>query len=141
MELNKSLNKRRFGVIVTLLSLISIVSIFEYGRLEQWNAVLQIFSIILIVVFIISFVFTFIKTGLWRFTHKPLKNLDEREIKLTSKSLRYAYSFFTIVVLLLLLSFALFEKPIHVVFVVFLILFAHLLPASVIAWSEKTVIE
>ena len=54
-------------------------------------------------------------------------------------SLRYAYSIFTVVVLALLLSLALTNTPIDVVLVASLILFAHILPASVIAWTEKVI--
>jgi len=137
MKKMKSLNKRRLGVVVNLLSLASVVSIFEYGVIEQWNTFLKISGFTAIIIFIVSLVATFIKTGLWKFTHKPLRNLDEREIALTSKSLRYAYSIFTITVLILLLSFSIIEKPVNIVLVVALILFAHLLPSAVIAWTEK----
>ena len=82
---------------------------------------------------------TYIKTELWNFIHKPLIKLDGRETALTSKSLRYAYGIFTVVVLSVLLSFALMATTIDIVVVASLILFAHLLPASVIAWTEKEV--
>ena len=85
----------------------------------------------------ISLVVTYVKTGLWKFTHKSLDKLDEREVLLTSKSLRYAYSIFTIIVLGLLLSFSVIERQINIVLVVSLILVAHILPASVIAWTQK----
>lgn len=137
MELKISLKRRRFGVIVTFLSLVSAVLIFEYGSTEQWNTILKIAVFISLIAFIVSLIYTFIKTGLWKFTHKPLKELDEREIELTSRSLRYAYSIFSIIVLFLLLAFSIIERPVNIVFVVSLILLAHLLPASVLAWTLK----
>ena len=137
MEPAKSLAKRRYGVVITLLSLVSIVLIFEYGMKTGWNTILAIILLTALVLFIISLVITFIKTGLWKFTHIPLKDLDEREIALTSKILRFSYSLFTVIVLALLLSFTLAGKPLNIVLVVALILFAHLLPASVIAWTEN----
>lgn len=139
MEHEKSIRKRRIGVIINLLSLIIVNSIFEFRSVEQWNITLLITGIISLIIFVVSMVLIFLKTGLWRFTHKPLKNLDEREIGLTSMSLRYAYGIFTVIVLLLLLSFSLLERPINIVLVASLILFAHLLPATVIAWSEKQI--
>ena len=137
MKLNKT--KRQIGVFITLYSLLLIVLTFEYGISTQWNTVLIISEIILIVIFIISFAITFIKTGLWNFTHKRLEILDEREIALTSKSLRYAYAILTVFILLLLLSFSLIDKTFNIVTVVALIVFAHILPASIIAWTEKRV--
>ena len=140
MEQKKMISKRRLGVVVTFISLFSIVSIFEYGRIEhllERDIILQITGIVSLIVFIVSIVFTFIKTGLWKFTHKSLNKLDEREIALTGKSLRYAYSIFTVFLMLLLFSFSIFDKHLSVVLVASLLIFAHLLPASVIAWTEK----
>ncbi|MCD4735268.1 MAG: hypothetical protein K8R53_04440 [Bacteroidales bacterium] len=137
MEQKKSISKRRLGVVVTFLSLFGIVSIFEYGISGQWNDILKVIEIVLIVIFIISLGLTFLKTGLWKFTHKSLEKLDEREVALTSKSLRYAYGIFTVFLLLLLFSFSIFDKQLSMVLVVSLIIFAHLLPASVIAWTER----
>ncbi|MEA3445079.1 MAG: hypothetical protein U9R19_10185 [Bacteroidota bacterium] len=137
MEFKKSIRKRRIGVVITFLSLLCAVSIFEYGKTGQWNIILQIAGIISLITFLVSVGITFYKTGLWKFTHKPIEKLDEREIALTSKSLRYAYAIFTVIVLLLLLSFSLIEKPINVVLVASLIIFAHILPASIIAWTEE----
>jgi hypothetical protein len=139
MESKKSISARRLGVVVTFLSLLSIVFIFEYGTIEQWNTPIQIAGIISILVFVAGLVFTFFKTGLWEFTHKSLKKLDEREMALTSKSLRVAYAVFTVIVLAILLVIALTSVTINIVMVVALILFAHLLPASIIAWTQKVV--
>jgi len=113
--------------------------IFEYAREEGWNLFFTVTEVISIIIFILSFIITYLKTGLWGFTHKSIKELDEREIILVSKSLRYAYTSFTILVLLLLMSFALTKASIDMVLVASLIIFAHLLPASIIAWTEKNV--
>ena len=139
MEMRKSIQKRRIGVIFTLLSLCSMVLIFEYFKIEQRDSIYIATEVIPITIFLVSFIMTFIRTGLWRFIHKPLKKLDEREITLTSKSLRYAYGIFTVVTLTILLTFAVTHTQIDVVLVASLILFAHILPASYIAWTEKEV--
>jgi len=139
MEMKESIKKRRIGVIFTLLSLCSMVLIFEYCKIEQRDSAIIAIEIIPIIIFIVSFILTFIKTGLWGFIHQPLKKLDEREIALTSKSLRYAYGIFTVVTLILLLSLAITYTQIDVVIVVSLILFAHILPACYIAWTEKDI--
>ena len=138
MEQEKTNKNRRAGVILTLISLIAVVIIFEYGKLYQRNLFLIVVELAIIIIFLISLTLTYVKTGLWKFTHKPLNKLDEREIALTSKSLRYTYGIFTVIVLILLLSLAIMEINIDIVLVVSLILFAHILPASIIAWTEKT---
>ncbi len=137
MEKIRKLNRLRFGVIITFLSLASFIVIFEYATNEHWNTFLKYAGFISIIIFIISLFFTFIKTGLWKFTHKPLKELDEREIALTSKLLRYAYIIYTISVLILLLLYAIIEMPISIILVVALILYAHILPSAVITWTEN----
>ena len=137
MKTKRIVENRRIGVILTLISLYAMVGIFECCKVNRKMNMFIITESIAFIIFLISFSLTYLKTGLWRFTHKSLKTLDEREIALTSKSLRYAYIIFTVVVLILLLSLAIFNAKIDVVLVVSLILFAHLLPASVIAWTEK----
>jgi len=139
MAPQKSIIVRRVGVILTYTSLICIVLIFEYSRGNQWTSFLIVFETIAFVFFLIGFVLTYLKIGLWSFIHRPLKKLDEREIALTSKSLRYAYGIFTIVILVVLLSFAVMVISVSIVLVASLILFAHLLPASFIAWTEKLI--
>ena len=139
MKMRESIKKRRVGVIFTLLSLCSMVLIYEYYKIYQRDSIIIAIVIIPIIIFIVSFIVTFVRTGLWVFVHKPIKKLDEREVVLTSKSLRYAYGIFTVFTLILLLSLAITHTPIDVVLVASLILFAHLLPASYIAWTEKEV--
>ena len=129
--------KRRLGVIITFLSLIGVVFVYEYGISGYWNNILKITDVILLTMFMFTFRFTFVKTGLWRFTHKSIDKLDEREVVLTSKSLRFAYSIFTVVLLLILLGFSFFNRSLSMVLVAALIIFAHLLPASVLAWTER----
>ena len=46
MELTKSIQERRIGVIVTFITLLSIVIIFEYGKNIGWNNSLKITEII-----------------------------------------------------------------------------------------------
>ena len=139
MKTKQIVENRRIGVVLTLISLCAMVGIFECCKINRKMNIFITTEIIAFIIFLISFSLTYLKTGLWRFTHKPLKTLDERELALTSKSLRYAYVTFTIIVLVLLLSLAIFSAKIDIVLVVSLILLAHLLPASVIAWTEKVI--
>lgn len=139
MDIRKSIKRRRIGVIITYLSLFSIVMIFEYCTIKQWSIFFKIIEIASITVFIGSYIITYFRTGLWKFTHKPLDKLDEREITLTSKSLRYAYGIFTMLILILLFLFTIIDIKVNMVLVSSLIFFAHILPASIIAWTEKEV--
>ena len=142
MGQKKLIRRRRFGVVTTLVSLFGAAFIFEYAiSHHQWSMQLSIIEFVMLGAFFVSFIFTFLKTGLWKFTHKPLAVLDEREMELTSKSLRYAYGLFSVIVLIILLVFSLLDRPLSILLVVALILFAHLLPASIMAWTEKPFIK
>ena len=139
MDIRKSIILRRVGVFTSFLSLFLIVSVFEFCRLNEWSDFLIGIEIFSIIVLIISLFFTYFKTGLWSFSHRSLEKLDEREIALTSKSLRNSYAIFTVSILLLVMITSLAGFSVHMVTVSSLILFSHILPASVIAWSEKEV--
>jgi len=140
MGAGNSINRKRFGTILNYLSLIFIVLIFEYGKTEQWDIILLITEIAVLSIFLVSFVLIYVRSGLWEFIHKPLKKLDEREIALTSKSLRYSYTVFTVILLLVLLILSIFEVSLSVVLVAALIIFAHILPASVLVWTENRIV-
>jgi len=137
METKKAFDWIRFGVIVTFLCLLSIVLVFEYSMINGWTNFRSIIELALLTLLIICFVLSYIKTGLWKFTHKPIRKLDEREIAVVSKSLRYGYAIFSVVVLCFFLFLSLTGNKVSIVMAGSFILFAHLIPASIIAWTEK----
>ena len=137
MEKQLSQTKRRVGVLLSYLSLIVVVLLFEYCTKNDWNLTFSIIEIALLAIFISSFIITFIKTGLWQFSHKKIKNLDEREIIVTSKSLRISYSIFTIIAVFLIFILGITNLSISVVAAASLLIIAHILPASIIAWNSK----
>jgi len=137
MKTTQSITSIRLGVLLSILSLVAIVVLFELGIRLEWTSLLIIIEIPLLVILLISFILSFMRTGLWKFTHRSLKDLDEREIALTSKSLRTAYALFGVLVLCIFLVFAIFNISVSIVLAVSLILFAHLIPGIVIVFTEK----
>ncbi len=137
MKERKNITPVRWGVILALLSLVGIVSIFELGIRNGWNLAFKISEISLLVMLLITFIVSYMRTGLWNFSHKPIRDLDEREMEMTSRSLRIAYGLFAVIVLILLFVFALLGIKLSVVLAASLLLFAHLLPGAIIAFSEK----
>ena len=137
---NNSIILRRVGVIISFFSLFLTVSVFEYCRIiDAWSSLFITVEIVSLLIFFLSSFLIYFKTGLLNFTHRSLEKLDEREITLTSKSLRISYAIFTVSVLILIMISSLSNFSIHLVTVVSLIIFAHLLPAAVIAWCEREV--
>ena len=137
--MNKSTSKTgsRIWIILTLLSLAGLAFIFEYTKTAGWTTAFTLIEIIFIVLLFFSFVMGYVRTGLWAFGHRSLKQLDERELMVISHSLRIAYAIFTVLVLSFLMFVALTERSISMVSVVSFLIFAHLLPASIVGWSKS----
>ena len=127
----------RWGLSVYMLSLLALITVFVLGVNISWTLLLKIAGISLLVILFISYPFAFINSGLWKFTHKSIKTLDEREMQITGKSLRIAYAIFSVVVLVILYVFALLEIKVSIVLAAGLLLFAHLLPGAVLVFTEK----
>ena len=72
--------------------------------------------------------------------HTSLKNLDEREMQVVLNALRYAYSIFAIICLIIIYAFAIAEyQPIDVLLAGGLLYLAHTLPAAIVDWNEKVI--
>jgi len=125
----------RVGVILFALNLLSIILLFEMrahiDRIFIWLLPALLVSLMLI------FFMAFIKTGLWRFTHKSIDDLDEREVTLTAKATKTAYAIFSIFIIGMLFINVFLGFSLSVVAVVCLLLFAHTLPASIIVWTQN----
>jgi len=138
MEIKTPKSERRMWIIINFISLILLVLIFELiksGFLTQKHI---FFEIVPISILIFTYIQQFVSTELWKFTHKSLQKLDEREMQLSNKALRFSYSFFTILSLGLIYIYSLLGMRIHVVFIASLLYLAHILPAYFISWTEKT---
>lgn len=144
---------RRTNVVLNYFSLIllalSIMAI-EYGWAAGWPIAGLIVGLVL---FTLTFIQVYGRTGLWKFVHMPLEQFDEREMEIIHHSLRVAYTFFTVIALLYILIltlgiqfFAGLTDPDgdfslgSVVFAAFIYL-SHILPASIIAWSKRNVLR
>ncbi len=137
-----SKKKRRIGVVLNITSLFLIVFLFELIRFDTGIGKAIGFMLIgfSLAVVIISFIIIFGSTGIWKITHQRMKALDERQIQVILNATRISYSIFVILVLFLIYGFALLEMgPIDVVMAAALLYLAHLLPASIMAWTEKEI--
>jgi hypothetical protein len=105
-----------------------------------------IIGLVALALLVISFVVAYARTGLWRFVHTNVKKLDERQMLVSYESLRHSYGLFAVTCLLVFLlselivhefggGFKLALMPI----ITALIYLAHVLPASIIAWTEREI--
>lgn len=139
MNFKESRVLRRLGVIFTFAGFVLFAFLFEVGRFSHWpmSVIIPVAGIFLITLLVCYF--TFVSTGLWSFSHKKISDYDERELVVVSSSVRKAYALFTVIALLVILVYAAWEIRMSMVVVFVLGLFAHLLPQSVVAWSEKKI--
>jgi len=141
MKRNISIQNRRLWILINSFALIILVIVAELfintSLLEGWFWIL---FLIILIVLLVSFKMFYVDTGLWKHIHKKSKYLDEREAMVLTKAVRLSYTIFVVTVMLIIYAFAVIEKgPIDVVIAGSLIYIAHILPAAIIAWSEKEI--
>ncbi len=140
MKKQKSINQNRVWISINYLSLIIGVLLFYAVKILHWPLSYLLFEIGILGVFIVSFFKAFIIPKFWKTVHTSLENLDEREVQVVFNALRYAYSIFAIICLVIIYGFAIAKyQPIDVVIAGSLLYLAHSLPASIIGWNEKNI--
>ncbi|MCD4725232.1 MAG: hypothetical protein K8R63_10360 [Bacteroidales bacterium] len=136
MNTKISLTNRRIGMTLNYLSLAAIVFLFEFYK-DSGFPVLAILAISgAILVWLISFILTYIRTQAWKQVHRSFKKLDEREAGQIYESLRVAYGIFTVIALAVLFVYSLTELQVSIIVFVSLLYLAHVLPASFIVWKK-----
>ncbi len=134
----KSINKS--AVVINYVSVILMLVIFNAVHWLGLNKIFLIVEFIPLIAIIISFNFAFKRSGLWKLVHRSQKKLDERELQLVYKAVKYSYTMFVIISLALILLFAVVEgRPIDMLMATSLIYLAHTLPAAVITFSGEEI--
>ena len=136
--MNKIKHSCRFSVLLNYFSIIVILALFYIVRMGILKTVFLAFEVIPLIAVVLSFRHAFVKTGIWKMTHASFKKLDEREVQVVFKATSISYSLFAIAILVIIYIFILSGLgQIDTVLAVSLLYFAHILPASIIAWNEK----
>ena len=131
---------RKLWIVVNYLSIILVLGIFYICKYYDLPTFALVGGAVSLILLIFSFVKVFIKTQLWKLAHTSDKNLDERQLQVMLSSLRYSYSAFTIITLVIIYGFAVAgQGPIDVVIAACLLYFAHTLPAAIVGWKEKII--
>ena len=140
MDKQISVTNRRLAVVVNYSAIVLFLACFCLADSIGWNVPLAALVFAAILVVLITFYGLHVRTRLWKLVHTKADKLDERELQVTREALRYAYSIFTILSLLVLLALALSaQQKDSLLILIFasLLYLAHTLPSSVIAWREK----
>lgn len=127
---------------INYISLIMALIFFELIKyatgIPLW-AGLSLIGVFLLIL-VVSFIYVYVRSGLWSLTHKKTENLDEREIQVVTHAIRISYTIFVILVIALVYLFAIFGlETVDVVIAATLLYLAHIIPTSILAWTEKEV--
>ena len=138
---NQNLRKQnRVWIMLNYLSLIAVMLLFYTVKIYHWPLSYLLFEIVIFAIFLTSLFQAYFKTKFWKMVHTSSKNLDEREVQTVLKALKYAYSIFTIICLIIIYAFAIAEfHSIDVVLAGGLLYLAHILPASIVGWNEQII--
>jgi len=142
MKREISKKNRRIVVIINYLSIFFILVFFYAGINIGWNVLIIAGEIIVIITAVMSFIYLHIRTHLWKLVHTSIEELDERQIQVRYESLRYSYSIFSIISLLVIFYHSLTirgDVSFGMLILSSLIYLAHTLPSSIIAWTEKKI--
>ncbi len=146
MEAVISQSKRKMWVTVNYVALVALLVLFYAVEWTGPTLPVIVGGATALLVIVISFVKVYAQTRLWRFVHTKADKLDEREMLMTYESLRRSYGFFAVICLVVFLFAELIGKeygggyePPMMPIIAALIYLAHILPASVIAWTEREI--
>ena len=135
-----TMQNRKLWIVINYLSIILVLGFFYICKYYGWPIFAIVGGAASLILLIFSFVKVFVKTQLWKLAHTSNKNLDERQLQVMLSSLKYSYSAFTIITLVIIYGFAIAEQgPIDVVIAACLLYFAHTLPAAIVGWKEKII--
>ncbi len=126
---------QRISITIHLISLPALVCKIMTG--DQLGSWFQIVAGTFLGLWMLTFYFSFNRTGLFNFTHTKVKNLDERELEVSRRALRFAYSVFSIVAVLLLFCIALTSLKVGVLMAAAMLYLAHVLPAVYLGWTGE----
>ena len=114
MSLFNSRLRLRTGIVINLLALAFLVLSWTTNPVNKTKIGLIVTGVFALLVLLYTYYYSFVQTGLWKFTHTVVPKLDEREYALNNRALRFAYSIFTIVVLAYLLYSVITKKMPHI---------------------------
>ena len=133
---------RRIAVIVNYLSVLAIGLIVKVGEWAGWDVgMIIIGALIATIVALVTFYLLYWRTRLWRMVHARFEKLDEREVQLIYEALRYSYIIFILACLsILYINVIAVKGHFSALVPTGLLYLSHVLPASIVAWTEKEVL-
>jgi len=126
----------RSGIVINLVALGFIILSFtdkNYSRGKLWLIITAIFALL---VLIYTYYYSFSQTGLWRETHTIIPGKSQLTTGERARALSFAYSVFTIILIVFLLYQVLSKTIPHIAAVAGLIYLAHILPAVYLGWKR-----
>jgi hypothetical protein len=133
---------RRAWVVASYISPVVFLICFSIVQQRNFHPAAIVLGLISLATVFTSLVQLHVRTGLWRMVHRSFDELDERQIQVVLRALRYSYVTFAVLTLAtLLLGLFVYRGNTSLgMFILWCLIYvAHTLPASLIAWTEKEV--
>jgi len=144
--------RRRIWVIANYLILTAFIILFLLGEYSHWNIWITSSTILFFILLVISTIQLYVRTDLWKLTHTKTEKLDEREMQLILQATQNSYKIlgaFSLLILFFIFLTVRFnfltithrgDYSFGLTIVMVLNYLFNIMPASIIAWSEKEVI-
>lgn len=142
MQHEMSKRHRRIAIITNYLSVTAIVLVIEVGKPAGLNVgLIAAGALTAIAIGLFSFAMVYWRTRLWHLVHARFENLDERQVQSIYAALRHSYYIFAIACLVIIYFNIIVEGGnISALVAAGLIYLSHVLPASIVGWTEKEVL-
>lgn len=146
-----SIKSRRKGVVLMYISTLTFFTLFLIGEYSFWNGLLVTSTLIFLCIACSTFYLSIVKPGIWKLYRTKSNKLDEREKGVVLDSVRLSYNIFGVISLLLILCTVMSVRynilalthrghfSLGLALVMFLDFLIAVLPASIIAWTEKVI--
>ncbi len=139
MNIESSIAKRSNIVLINYLCLtVMNVCFYFVWVYKDITHIIDAVGISALIVVVITFILVHWRTGFWHLTHAKASMLDERQLQITHNALRYSYSWFTVICLVIMMTHALVYRlvpgygfALSMPLVASLIYLVHTLPGSI----------
>ncbi len=134
MSVKKKNYVQRVSIVLHLLSLLLWSTFYMIGPKIMNEVLARNLGLLFMFPWALTSRFSFHNTGLWRFTHTKTKDLDERELEVTNKAIRFSYSVMAITTPMVLYAFFFAKLQLNVVLPFGFLYVAHVMPAVYLGW-------
>lgn len=132
-----TVSQKRLWIVINYSSIVLMLVMFYSPDIMSKNKLLLFLFLIPVASLSISFKTVFWNTGLWKISHDVKTPSEIDHLKRFYIVTRISYIVFTLLIITLLFVFSITGKKVDALLSACLLYFAHILPASIMAWGNR----